>query len=384
MRLVIDGRRLEPQRTGVGRYLETLLAEWAVTGLPLERGLLVVRSEAAVAALPRAPGLEIRAVGRDWPGLIWERWGLGRALRPDDVLFAPANLVPANWRGKTVLVLHDLIQEIRPDDFSRWTRFRFARRYRAAALRADVVVTPSRATAADAARVHGVDPARIRVIPPGVAPEFRPLSALSPRVAAVRDELGVGPGPFFLFLGKRGPRRNLDQVVRAVREVRNDRPDVKLVVVGPRAGGPVVEPGVVDRGYLPEETLRILMGAATALAYPSEYEGFGLPVVEAMACGCPVLTTRGGALPEAGGNAAVYLDDTRAETIAAAMKRLLHEPDWRWDLANRGMRWAAGFSRSRFAARVAAVIRELADDAPRPGLEPEPVLPRRRETAARA
>src|SRR4051812_40791722 len=94
MRLVIDGHRLTSERTGVGRCLESLLADWAETGLPLAETLVVLRDRGGLSRVPEAPGLEARVVGEGWPGLAWECLGLGRVLRPDDLLFAPANLVP--------------------------------------------------------------------------------------------------------------------------------------------------------------------------------------------------------------------------------------------------------------------------------------------------
>ena len=137
MRLVIDGRRLGAGRTGVGRYLEGLLEEWARTGPPLAETLVVLRDPGGLDRVPRAAGLRAEVVGAGWPGLIWERRGLGRMLRPGDLLFAPTNLLPATWRGRSVLVLFDAIQEVRPGDFPWHVRLRFGHRYRRAARRAD-------------------------------------------------------------------------------------------------------------------------------------------------------------------------------------------------------------------------------------------------------
>src|SRR4051812_10647929 len=103
MRLVIDGRRLTAERTGVGRYLEDLLSEWAITGLPFDETLVVIHDLAGRARVPNAPGLSVVVVGEGWPGLAWERWGLARLLKPGDLLFAPTNLLPSNWRGRSVL-----------------------------------------------------------------------------------------------------------------------------------------------------------------------------------------------------------------------------------------------------------------------------------------
>src|SRR5947209_7258164 len=125
MRLVIDGRRLTAHRTGVGRCLESLLADWAETGWPLKNTLLVLRDQAGLKRAPRSPCLRTLVVGEGWPGLVWETFGLGRVLRPDDLLFAPANLVPLTWRGRTVLIVYDTLPWSVPGDFPWHVRWRF-------------------------------------------------------------------------------------------------------------------------------------------------------------------------------------------------------------------------------------------------------------------
>src|SRR4051812_36520586 len=140
MRLVIDGHRLDAKRTGVGRCLESLLAEWAGTGLPLAETLVVLRDRGGRARVPDVPGLNARVVGEGWPGLAWECFGLGRVLRPGDLLFAPANLVPLSWRGPTVLVIYDTLPWAVPESFPRRVRWRFGWRYRRAARQAGRVL----------------------------------------------------------------------------------------------------------------------------------------------------------------------------------------------------------------------------------------------------
>src|SRR5690349_9856484 len=133
MRLVIDGHRLTAGRTGVGRCLESLLAGWAETGLPLDETLVVLRDRGGLARVPRIDGLTAEVAAEGWPGLAWENIGLAGRLRRDDLLFAPANLVPLRWRGRTVLVIYDTLPWVVPDGFSRVVRWRFGWRYRHAA-----------------------------------------------------------------------------------------------------------------------------------------------------------------------------------------------------------------------------------------------------------
>ncbi len=359
MRLVIDGRRLTAHRTGVGRFLEILLADWSRTGPPLSETVVVLHDPAGLDRVPRAEGLRAELIGPGWPGLVWERFGLGRILRPGDLLFAPTNLVPASWRGPTVLVVFDTLQDVRPNDFPRWVRWRFGARYRRAARQADRLLAPSRATARDVARIHGITPERIRVIYPTADPTFRPLRPDSAEVLAARQALGLGTEPFFLFVGKRSRRRNVPAILTAFERHRLRFPSHRLAFVGPTSDR-LNAPGVVDAGHVSEPVLVGLLASAVGLLYPSEYEGFGLPVVEAMASGCPVVTLRNSALIESGGDAALYLDSASPDQLAFAMHALATDHRKRDALIALGLAHAARFRPATFADAVKKELKEIA------------------------
>jgi glycosyltransferase involved in cell wall biosynthesis len=361
LRLVIDGRRLGTGRTGVGRYLECLLDEWAVTGPPLAEAVVVLKDPSALARIPTSPRLRAEVVGAALPGLVWENWALGRRLRPGDLLFAPTNLVPATWRGPTVLVLFDALQEARPVDFPWHVRWRFGARYRRAAARADRIIVPSRATARDVIHYYQVREERIQVIPPAIDPGFRPRSADAPECLAARRRLGLGEAPYFVFVGKRSRRRNVPTLLNAFARHRVGHPDHRLIFVGPgRAeAGLSGRDGVIVAGHVPEPILQGLIAGALALVYPSEHEGFGLPVLEALAGGCPAITLRRDALIEAGGEAPWYLDDVTPEGLAHAMHVLASDPRERAERVALGLAHAAGFRRGRFAQQVNKELNEV-------------------------
>ncbi len=365
MRLVIDGQRLTTQRTGVGRCLESLLADWAETGWPLDETLLVMRDPRGLERLPVVPDLTVRVIGERWPGLVWETFGLGGLLRPGDILFAPANLVPIFWRGPTVAILYDTLPWSVPSSFPWHVRLRFGWRYRLTARRATRLIVPSQATARDVLRVHGVAEGRLEVVYPGPDPRFCPLPPESSEVAEARRVVGLGDAPFFLYIGKRSKRRNVPALLDAFARHRSRFPGHRLVFVGPGGGDrlPGHDSGVVDAGHVEEATLHGLLADALALLYPSDYEGFGLPVVEAQACGCPVVTLPNSALTESGGDAAWYLDSAGPGEIARVLEALSIDPVCRQKLVALGLENVRRFARESFAKGVKEQIQRVAQAA---------------------
>jgi alpha-1,3-rhamnosyl/mannosyltransferase len=289
---------------------------------------------------------------------LWSQGRLCRELwrRRPDAFFAPSHVVPFLAPGRTLTVVHDLAFERFPAAYGTAARSYLRLTTRWAERRCPLLLTVSRATADDLHRLHGVDPARVRVVPlgGGEAPACPP----DPETARARTAaLGIDR-PFVLHVGRVEPRKNQVAALRAVERL----PDLLLVSVGEvvdagMAAALDASPRCRRLGRLPQADVEALYACAGALVFPSLYEGFGLPVLEAMRRGVPVVTAAVSSLPEVGGEAALYVDDPRDDAgIAAAVETALADRD---RLRRLGLERAGRFSWDRTAAGVAAAIREL-------------------------
>jgi glycosyltransferase involved in cell wall biosynthesis len=292
--------------------------------------------------------------------MLWEQVGLPRLARAigADVIHAPHYTLPLLCRTPVVVTVHDATFFTSPElhlpvkgrFFRGWTRI--------AVRRAALLVTPSQATADELQRLLGQARGPVRVIPHGVDHErfHRP----SPQEAVrLRAELGL-PGDYICFLGTLEPRKNVPGLVRAWSAACEHRPEpAALVLAGARGWDTTLDDAVaqvpaglrvVRPGFLPDDLLPALLGGAVVVAYPSLGEGFGLPVLEAMACGACVLTTRDLALPEVGGDAVAYAASPGVDDLAAALTELLDDPARRSQLARAAGARAEGFTWENAAA----------------------------------
>ena len=290
-----------------------------------------------------------------------------------DVLLAP-NFVPPPTRTRgLVLTVHDLAFRLFPHTAPHATR-RWLSRLDAALRQASRVIVVSEQTRRDLLELYPVPAERVSVVPLGVDTQlFRPAPAAD--VAAVRRRFKID-GPYLLSLTGIEPRKNLPSIMRAYASLGDDVRPV-LVLAGPVApwnpeGWDLLRPAleelpprvrerVVLTGYVSERDKVALLSGAEALVYPSLYEGFDLPVIEAMACGAPVLTSNVSALPETAGHAALLVDPHDGEAIAQGMERLLTDSTLREHLREAGVARATAFSWDEAARRTSAILHRALD-----------------------
>lgn len=360
----VDVSRLLGPRTGIGRAYEQLLRGWAASpDLPVERVDLF--SPAPVDDVPDDPRLRLRVLPAKHPGLLWQLVGLRPRSRQIDVLMAPYAL-PLGYPGRAVVENHGILEG--PDRAAR-REFRArarSRHFRYSARRADAVIAISTVVRDDLVRWYGVRPERIHVIPYGMGEPFGPGEADR---EAVRRVLGAD-APFLIFVGKLSPRRHLPELLRAFDEVAADHPDLRLLVVGPNAWSMPVE-AIVGASpnaarvrhveHLDQATLAALYRAAVALVLPTTKEGWSMPIREALACGCPVVTTHGPWLDEDGsGSVVIRVSEPEPALLAAAMRTVVEDETVRADLRTRGLALAAGFPTwDDRARRVMDVLAEV-------------------------
>ncbi len=368
--LAVDCRELAPDRvTGIGRFLSGILDEIARNRPHLPTVALGVPRS----ALPtQASHLTVHRLARR-PGLYVDQVLLPRIMRQVQAtaFFSPYYKAPLAAPCATAVTIHDLTPLSFPEYAAGCGRgYALAFRAWAALLagRAAAVITDSEYSKAEVARHLRIPPARVRVIPIGVGDEFQPGYSPGQISSAVR-RYGIAE-PYLLTVSNFLPHKNLARLVEAYSALPPaETARLRLVLAGaPRGHGParpvspgaLARPGVILPGFVAPEDLPLLYAGATALVCPSLAEGFGLPVLEAMACGTPVVCARAGALPEVAGDAAVYVDPAEVADIAAALSRVLHDAELRRALRARGLVRARVFDPRTTTARVVDLLEELA------------------------
>jgi len=296
---------------------------------------------------------------KPWRMLVWlaQLSGIGfdRLLPEADLYHATEHLLMPMRHVPSVLTVHDLIFHLFPQHHKRLNYWYLSRTMPIFCDRADAIIAVSESSKNDLVRCYGVPGEKVTVVHEAAAPHFRPPSTAQVELARLRYGL---PERYVLHVGTIEPRKNLVRLVDAIQRVRARLPEIRLVVVGKRgwlygdffqqvAGLP--DDAVIVPGYVPDGDLPAVYGGATLCAVPSLYEGVGLPILEAMACGTPVACSRTSSLPEIGGDAPAYFEPTDTESIAAVMLSVLLDHQARQEMSELGIAQSARFSWARAA-----------------------------------
>ena len=353
MTIAVDARELEGHPTGVGRVLEGLLEAWP-EGDQLD---LICRSRPRLATLRKNWRVTLRPGPVGMPGWIWEQTILPQVARGATALLCPGYGMPRFAPCPTAVGMHDCAPFELPETFAWRERRRRQVVARVAARRAAFLLMGSH-FAAQQAQLHlGVPPDRLLVLPYGLTSTFTPPT--QQQIQAIRARYGLR-GRVVLFVGSNLQRRRLPQLIERIARLARTRDDLSLCVVGDspeRAGseaGPTERSALRRLGYVPDEHLAALYGAATVVAYPSRYEGFGFPVLEALACGSPVVASATSSLAEIYPGRAWLVQDDDPEQWETALAALLDDPSEHARWCERAQDWA----RARTWHQGAQMVRE--------------------------
>ncbi len=365
----IDASRIAAaRRTGTERYTYEVVA--GLARIDRRSAYRLYTNGIPPALPPLGPNVALRSIPlpRLW---THARLGLELACRSPDVLFVPAHVVPLAHPPASVVTIHDLGYLAFPQAHTARRRLELELTTRWSLRAARLTIAISQATKDDLVRHYGADPARVRVVHHGLGESFQPVE--SPlAIAAAREHHDIAQR-YLLYVGTVQPRKNLERLIDAFALVAN-RPEltgVQLVIAGGRGWlsenieRRAADLGLAKRvrlcGYLPDADLPALLSGALAFVFPSLYEGFGMPVLEAMACGAPVLTSNTSSLPEVAGDAALLVDPSNTEEIAAGITRIASDGGLRGRLYARGLARAASFTWDRCARETLAVLKESAE-----------------------
>jgi glycosyltransferase involved in cell wall biosynthesis len=372
MRIAFDGTTLRPGRTGVGYYSEHLLRH--LVGQSAGDEIVVVSNQPLDTTRPLAAGVGFATSSWRVPRMIWMQALAPRLLRRlgADVVHFTNGMVPAASPVPTVVTIHDMSLTLYP-------RYHPPRRVLLnrpfvdlAARRADAIITVSESAKADILRLYGLSSERVHVVHEAAAPSFRPVLDRE-ELRRVRSRYGLADR-FILYVGTIEPRKNLPTLIEAFARRHNggDLPH-QLVCAGPygwlsgdideRVARLDVRHAIRFTGYVPFDDLPAIYSLAEMFVFPSVYEGFGLPVIEAMASGTPVITSRVAALAEVAGDAVHYVDKLDPDALGEAMVALGRDRARQKALSALGLSRARTFSWERAARETMAVYRLTA----RPG-----------------
>ena len=371
MSIYVDVSAAVHAKAGIGRYAGSL-ARALIASEPGRFALFYNRTEGTQPpeGLEGVPARTVRAGYKPWRMAVWlgqlARLGFNRLVPDAELFHATEHLLPPLRGVPTVLTVHDMIFKLFPEH-QKPLNYRYLNLTMPLyCRRAGAIVTVSEASKRDIVTHYGLKPERIAVIYEAASPEFAPVSANV--IEEARRRYGL-PERFLLHVGTIEPRKNLTRLIEALQLLRGTGLRIPLVVTSARGWlydeffrrleELDVRDAVHFTGYVPAPDLPLLYNAATLAGTPSMYEGFGLPVLEAMACGTPVVCSDTSSLPEVGGEAAVYFDPYDVEAMAGAIQAVWTDAELRVALRERGLVQAARFSWERAARETLAVYQRL-------------------------
>ena len=376
MRVAIDGKRYYLNSSGLGRYSRSLIDQLISIGDEENLEIILYRPKGKVKFEPKSQS-HLTEITADYffPGhignAIWRFTKLPSLINNSgyDLFHGPSHVLPGKLKCPSVVTMLDLIFIRYPNYFKAWDRNYYRISFKKSAQLADHIISISEATKADLINFFGIKEEKISVIYPGFDAVFSKLQQQKLDEIKIKFKL---PRDYILYVGNIEPRKNILKLAQAFNSLQESSyidKDVHLLIVG-QMGWYYKE--IIDGidslssrdkiklvGPVYGEDLAGFYQLASIMAYPSMFEGFGYPVLEAMRLGTPVLTSNISSMPEAGGNAAHYVNPESLDEIKDGLCKLLNDKTYREKLAVKGTRHAAGFNTMRMTQETLEVYRKL-------------------------
>ncbi len=365
MRIGIDVGILREEKRGVGHYLFNLLEEFSR-----------LSSDDDIYLYSPRPILYNFKKNRNWhsrigtiplPGTFWLQTQCKNYIKKDNVeiFFGPSHVLPLNLSNtiRKVLVVHDLVAILYPDTMTNYNRFIHNIFFAKSLKSADSIITMSEATKQSIIEKFGINENRINVIYEGVSKSFRPYQP--EELKSILNKYGLNK-PYLLSVGTLEPRKNYPVLLRAFKRLKTDW---DLVIVGKKGWKfqnillTIKDLKLADRvkilGYVEDAELPFFYNGAEIFIFPSIYEGFGLPILEALACGTPVICSNSSSLPEVGGDAVIYFDLNSVEELVVKVNELLANSELKKVLIQRGLNRVKLFTWDKTAQKTWGVLKNL-------------------------
>lgn len=366
MRICIDCRMIGPHLHGIARYALNLVRGFAELNKD-NSYFLLVSSPTRADLFPKQENFVLQVL--DAPLYAFgEQLLLPRILRrmQVDLFHSPTFSAPVLLCCPTIMTIHDLIHLIFPCNYSLFHRAYYRLVVKTAARRSKKLLTISEASKGDLIRYLGLPEKKVSVIPNGVDPGCQPILDQDAVRKSLKSKWGITE-TFLLWVGNPKPHKNVGGVLRAFQTfVARDSRTTGMVVVGVSHDEALAKlsdsrllEGVIFIPWIKDQDLWELYSGAALFVYPSLYEGFGFPPLEAMACGCPVITSNVSSLPEVVGDAAILVDPNDIEGMAGAIKRVLTDRQLRQEMQRKGLEQAKLFSWQETAAKTLKVYEEV-------------------------
>jgi glycosyltransferase involved in cell wall biosynthesis len=351
MILGINGIRLVVKRSGVARCIESLLRCFGELEHPFSE-IRVYTPQPLDAGIYLPPCASNVVLPSPLSFAGWEQISMLKAHGSKNLLLCPSYVSPLAARCPTFLIHHGSYEGF-PQAFDWWTLNKARMIYSLSAKRATGLSTVSEYSKRDMVKFYGINPEKINVVPEGVDTKvFRPIDD-EKRLSDWREKVFGADVPFIVYVGKPTERRNLSALIRAFAELKKDGFPQKLLIVGASLPGTSPFRKVIDElkiqdevfvlDYVTHEEMFLVYNAANLFIYPSSYEGFGMPVLEAMACGTPLIALDNTAFPEFAGGIAHLLKDAEIITLKEGMADVLRDEAWQKQMKEDGPKRAAGY-----------------------------------------